>query len=209
MPAARGAEPAVRPEDSQTMRASRPLLPLLAALALVAAVPACAPASTGSTVSARGLGGAANVSYGTIVGSRPVQVAGSQSGIGTVGGALAGGIAGSAIGGGWRGPALAGLGGALLGGLAGTAVEQGVTRGNAIEFIVREDRGGDIAVVQTNEDSLQVGDRVVISRGDRVRLSRAAGAPPPGYAPAPGFAPQSGFVPQGGAVVSPVGGPLK
>ncbi|WP_372621511.1 glycine zipper 2TM domain-containing protein [Falsiroseomonas sp.] len=191
------------------MRTSRPLLPLMAALALVATVPACAPANTGSTVSARGLGGAASVSYGTIVGSRPVQVQGGGTGIGTVGGAVAGGLAGSFIGGDWRSNALAGLGGALLGGIAGSAVDRGVTSGTAIEFVVREDRGGDIAVVQTNEEALQVGDRVVITRGDRVRLSRAAGAPPPGYAPAPGVAPQSGYVPQAGAVVSPVGGPAK
>jgi outer membrane lipoprotein SlyB len=178
------------------MRPSRTVLPLLAALALIGTMPACAPANTGSTVSARSLGSAASVSFGTIVGSRPVQVAGSNSGIGAVGGAVAGGIAGSAIGGGWRGPALAAIGGALVGGLAGSAVEQGVTRGNAIEFVVREDRGGDIAVVQTNEEGLQVGDRVVISRGDRVRLSRAAGAPPgagAGFA-APGATPVSGAV---------------
>lgn len=185
------------------MRPTRPIIPLLAALALVVTVPACAPANTGSTVSTRSLGGAASVSFGTIVGSRPVQVQGGGSGIGAVGGAVAGGIAGSAIGGGWRGPALAGLGGALLGGLAGNAIERGVTSGSAIEFIVREDRGGDIAVVQTNEEGLQVGDRVVITRGDRVRLSRAAGSP------GPGMAPQSGFPPQTGGTVSTVSGPPK
>ncbi|MGG5811560.1 glycine zipper 2TM domain-containing protein [Falsiroseomonas sp. CW058] len=169
------------------MRASPRFLPLLAALALLAAVPACAPQNTGSTVSARGLGGAAHVSYGTIVGTRPVTVAGGGSGIGTVGGAVAGGVAGSFIGGDWRSNALAGLGGALIGGLAGNAVERGVTQGTAIEFIVREDRGGDIAVVQTNEEGLQAGDRVVITRGDRVRLSRAAGG---GVPPAMGGAAQ-------------------
>jgi outer membrane lipoprotein SlyB len=189
------------------MRASRPLLPLMAVLALAATLPACAPQNTGSTVSARSLGGAASVSFGTIVGSRPVQVQGGGTGIGTLGGAALGGVAGSAIGGGWRANTLGAIGGALVGGLAGTAVERGVSSGTAIEFVVREDRGGDIAVVQTNEEGLQVGDRVMISRGDRVRLSRAAGSPPPGFAPAPGIAPQSGFVPQGGA--SPIAGPAK
>jgi outer membrane lipoprotein SlyB len=179
------------------MRLPRPSLPLVAALALLAAVPACAPQNTGSTISAGALGGAAHVSYGTIVGMRPVQVQGS-SGVGTVGGAVAGGVAGSFIGGDWRSNALAGLGGALLGGLAGSAVERGVTGGSAIEFIVREDRGGDIAVVQTNEDALQVNDRVVISRGDRVRLSRAAGGPPPGaYVP-----PGAGYAPPGASPIS-------
>jgi outer membrane lipoprotein SlyB len=157
------------------MRARKPLLSLLAGLALIATIPACAPANTGSTVPAYALGGAASVNFGTIVGTRPVNVAGSQSGVGTIGGAVAGGVAGSFIGGDWRSNALAGVGGAILGGLAGSAIERGVTQGQAVEFIVRVDRGGDIAVVQTNEEGLQVGDRVVITRGDRVRLSRAAG----------------------------------
>ncbi len=168
------------------MRAHRRILSTIAALAALAAVPACAPAYSGSTVSARQLGSTAHVSYGTIVGTRPVRVAGNPSGIGTVGGAVAGGLAGSFIGGDWRSNALAGLGGALIGGLAGSAVEGGVSRGNAIAFVVREDRGGDIEVVQTNEEALQAGDRVVITRSDRVRLSRATGGPPQQIGAAPG-----------------------
>ena len=183
------------------MRVPTRSLPLLAALALLAAVPACAPANTGTSVRAGSLGSAASVSFGTIVGSRPVQVQGGGSGIGTVGGAVAGGVAGSFIGGDWRSNALAGLGGALLGGLAGTAAERGLSSGNAIEFVVREDRGGDIAVVQTNEEALQVGDRVVVTRGDRVRLSRAAGGPPAqqGF----GAPQQQGF---GGPTTQPISG---
>jgi len=154
------------------MRVQKTLFPLLAGLALLATVPACAPANTGTTYGPGSLGGAASVSYGTIVGQRPVQVQGGQSGIGTLGGAAAGGIAGSFIGGDWRSNALAGIGGALIGGLAGTAVERGVNTGVAMEFVVREDQGNDIAVVQTNEEGLQVGDRAV-------RLMRFRVAPEP------------------------------
>jgi len=146
-----------------------------AVLLLLGGVAACAPQNTGSTYSAYGLGQSGHVSYGTVVGTRPVRIAGSQSGIGAVTGAAAGGIAGSFVGGDWRSRALVGIGGAVVGGLAGNAIEGAATQGTAVEFIVREDRGGDIAVVQTNEEGLQVGDRVVISRGDRTRLSRAAG----------------------------------
>jgi outer membrane lipoprotein SlyB len=155
--------------------------PAVVALALLAAVPACAPRNTGTTVPAAALGGAAAVSYGTIVGTRPVTVQGGGSGVGTLGGAAAGGVAGSFIGGDPRSNILGALGGALIGGIAGTAAERGLSSGNAIEFIIREDGRGDIAVVQTNEEGLQAGDRVVITRGDRVRLSRAAG-PTPGTA---------------------------
>lgn len=176
------------------MRVRKPVLPLLAALSLVA-VAACAPQNTGTTVSAYGMGQAASVSYGTIVGARPVTVQGNGSGVGTVAGAVAGGVAGSFIGGDWRSNALAGIGGAILGGMAGNAIGSTVSQGQAVEFIVREDRGGDIAVVQTNELGLQPGDRVMISRGDRVRLARAAGGP------APGFGAQTGYTqPMGGSV---------
>ena len=180
------------------MRAPTRFLSLATALALVAVAPACAPTNTGSTVPAYALGGAASVTYGTIVGTRPVTVAGSPGGVGTVAGAAAGGLAGSFIGGDWRSNAIAGIGGAIIGGLAGTAIERGVTTGQAIEFIVRLDRGGDVAVVQTNEEALQAGERVVITRGDRVRISRAAGGPPP-QAFAPGFAP-------GPVVAQPISG---
>jgi outer membrane lipoprotein SlyB len=172
------------------MRATFRSFSMLAAMALLAAVPACAPTNTGTTYSPYALGGAASVNYGTIVGTRPVTIAGSQSGVGAVSGAVAGGVAGSFIGGDWRSNALAGIGGAVIGGLAGSAIERGVTQGQAVEFIVRQDRGGDIAVVQTNEDGLQAGDRVVITQGDRVRISRAAGGPVP-----------LGAIPSAGAVV--------
>ncbi len=171
------------------MRALTRSLSVVAALGVLATITACAPTNTGSTVPVAAMGGAAHVSYGTIVGMRPVQVQGGGTGVGTVGGAVAGGVAGSFIGGDWRSNALAGLGGALIGGLAGNAIERGVSSGAAIEFFVREDRGSDIAVVQTNEEGLQVNDRVVITRGDRVRISRAAGGPPPQSGYAPGYAP--------------------
>lgn len=161
------------------MRAAPRLVPLAAALALLGLVPACAPQNTGTTVSARDLGGVAQVGFGTIIGARPVTVAGSQSGLGAAGGAVAGGVAGSFIGGDWRSNALAGIGGAIIGGLAGSAIERGATQGNAIAFVVRTDQGRDIEVVQTNELGLQPGDRVMISYGSRVQLARAAGGPPP------------------------------
>ncbi|MFC3126086.1 glycine zipper 2TM domain-containing protein [Pseudoroseomonas globiformis] len=156
------------------------------ALALVGGLAACAPRDTGGTYGSGTIGRASSVSYGTIVGLRPVHVQGGGSGVGTAAGAVAGGVAGSFIGGDWRSNLLAGLGGAALGGLAGNAIGGGVSGGNAVEYFIREDHGGDISVVQTGEENLQVNDRVVITRGDRVRISRAAGGPPPGaYAPPP------------------------
>jgi outer membrane lipoprotein SlyB len=161
------------------MRATPPFLPLAAALALILAVPACAPTNTGSTFTPGAMGAAAQVSFGTIVSARPVQVQGSSGGLGGVGGAVAGGLVGSTIGGDWRAQMLAGVGGALVGGAVGAAAERNLSSGTAVAFVVQEDRGSAFEVVQTNEDSLAIGERVMISRGDRVRLSRATNAPPP------------------------------
>jgi outer membrane lipoprotein SlyB len=151
-------------------------------LALVAALglSACAPTNTNTTYSAGSIGVAAQVRYGTIVGMRPVQIAGSQSGVGAVTGAVAGGALGSTVGGDWRARTAAGVGGALLGGLAGSAVERGVTQGQAVEFTIRPDGGGpDFTVVQTNELNFSPGERVTVSFGDRVRIARGAPPPPP------------------------------
>lgn len=155
----------------------RRLAPLCILLALAAGLAACAPA-TNTTVGRGALGTAGYVEYGTIVGMRPVNVQGTRSGLGAGTGAVAGGLIGSTIGGDWRARTVGGVIGALAGGVAGAAVEEGVTRGNAMEFIVRGDDGQTRAIVQTNELGLTVGERVVITQTDRVRLSRAgAGAP--------------------------------
>lgn len=159
----------------------------LAVLLLAGGLSACAPQETGSTYSPYAVGRSAGVTYGTVVGARPVTVRGGRTGVGTTTGAIAGGFAGSFIGGDWRSSLLAGLGGAIIGGIAGTAIEAGATTGTAVEFIVREDGGGDIATVQTNEDGIAVGERVAIIRGDRTRLARAASSVPAGGAARPGL----------------------
>jgi outer membrane lipoprotein SlyB len=157
----------------------RRLAPICAVLALGAGLTACAPA-TNTTVDRGALGTSGYVSFGTIVGMRPVAVQGTRTGIGAGTGAVAGGVIGSTIGGDWRARSVAGVVGALAGGVAGAAVEEGVTRGNAMEFIIRDDDGSTRAVVQTNELGLTVGERVAITQTDRIRLSRAGGAAPVG-----------------------------
>lgn len=149
---------------------------LLAIVALGGGLAACAPQSnTNSTFSSAAVGRTASVSRGTILSMREVQIDGGGSpGIGALGGAAAGGVAGSFIGGDTRSNILGALGGALIGGLAGNAVQNQVNRGTATEFILQEDGGGTIAVVQSNEDRFVPGERVLIIRGDRTRLARGA-----------------------------------
>jgi len=113
-----------------------------------------------------------SVQKGRIISMRVVQTGGEQSGVGIGAGAVAGGVAGSYLGGGRRANALGAIGGALLGGAAGAAAENAITEGSAMEFIVQMDNGATVAVVQSNEQQLGVGERVLILQGRDTRLVR-------------------------------------
>ena len=62
--------------------------------------------------------------------------------------------------------------GAILGAVGGPA-GQGASEA-AFEFVIREDNGQTLSVVQANPAGLRPGERVVLSMGTRTRLSRAA-----------------------------------
>ena len=156
------------------MFAARLIVPL--ALVAVFGVAGCAPERTNTTYSAADVGRTQQVSYGAIVSMRPVTVRGQQTGVGAMGGAVAGGVLGSYIGG--RDPRanlVGAVGGAIVGGIAGNAVEKSATTGQAVEFIIQEDNAPQpISVVQTNDDNFHPGERVIVSRGARTRLARIA-----------------------------------
>jgi outer membrane lipoprotein SlyB len=63
--------------------------------------------------------------------------------------------------------------GSILGAV-GNRLPAGTATTAACEFIVREDNGQTVSVVQTDEVGLRPGDRVVLSVGSRAHLSRAA-----------------------------------
>jgi outer membrane lipoprotein SlyB len=119
------------------------------ALALIAllGVSACAPGNTGGASTAGAISGAERGTYGVIVSRRPIA------------GAEHPGAAGRDV----RASILGAVGAA-----AGQGAEQA-----AFEFIVREDDGQTVSVVQTDEAGLRPGDRVLLSMGTRTRLSRA------------------------------------
>ena len=155
-------------------KATRSLIPAIGLVALLG-MGACAPRNTNTTYTGADIGRSAQVSYGVIVSMRPVTIQGGQSGVGTFGGAAAGATAGSFIGGDPRMRILGAIGGAIIGGLAGGAAEGSLSTGQAVEFIIREDNGQTISVVQTNEESFQPNERVVLTRGARTRIARVVG----------------------------------
>ncbi|HYF07110.1 MAG TPA: hypothetical protein VD970_05770 [Acetobacteraceae bacterium] len=158
---------------------ARPARPFTLLALLPLALLACAPQAANTTVTPYNLGTAGYVTYGTILAMTPVQMTGTRSGLGTGAGVVGGSLIGGTIGGDWRARAVGAVAGAVIGGLAGTAVEEGVTSGQAVQYLIRQDSGADIQVVQTNELGFRPGDRVAISQGDRVRLARADHVPPP------------------------------
>ena len=68
---------------------------------------------------------------------------------------------------------IGGVGGAVIGGVIGGAAEKAITSDTAFEFLVQEDKTGDvISVVQSNELGLQPGDNVILVEIDGVTRIR-------------------------------------
>lgn len=158
------------------LRGQTPRIASVLALTAVLGITACVPVYTNTTYSGADIGRSAQVSYGVILSMRGVMVQNNGGGgIGTLAGAAAGGVAGSFIGGGARANVLGAIGGAVLGGVVGSAIENGASQSQAVEFIIREDSGQTISVVQTNEEDFRPGERVILTRGARTRIGHAGG----------------------------------
>jgi len=112
------------------------------------------------------------VKMGVVENVRAVQLEGTKSAVGTVGGAAVGGIAGSTIGGG-KGKTLATVIGAVAGGIAGAAAEEAITKQPGLEITVRLDNGRTIAVTQADDgERFNVGDRVrILESGGEARVT--------------------------------------
>ncbi|CAJ0993256.1 Outer membrane lipoprotein SlyB [Sodalis praecaptivus] len=110
-----------------------------------------------------------SVTYGTLVGVRPVQIQGGEDSnvIGAIGGAVLGGFLGNTVGGG-SGRSLATAAGAVAGGVAGSSVEGAVNRTQGVELEVRKDDGNTIMVVQKQGNTrFSVGQRVALASNGR------------------------------------------
>ncbi len=106
------------------------------------------------------------VENGTVESVKQVLIEGTKTPIGTAAGGVAGGVIGSTVGSG-SGKTVATVVGALVGAAAGTLAEEGITRKQGLEIIVKKDSGQTIVVVQEAD--------VVINAGDRVRIITAPG----------------------------------
>lgn len=113
------------------------------------------------------VGRGAAVKFGTVITSREVDITGQNTGVGATAGALGGAIGGSYIGngGGSLGAALAG---ALIAGIAGHMTEQAISDHKGVEYVVTEEDGQTVTVVQNKVDGepvLKKGQRVMVQTG--------------------------------------------
>ena len=127
---------------------------------------ACASSRSGQVYTRDQARTSHSVQYGTVVQVTPVQIEGTQTGAGALGGAALGGIAGSTIGGG-RGSALTAVAGGIAGALGGAALEKGVTNKDGLEITVRLDTGEMLAVVQEADEVYRIGDRVRVLKDNQ------------------------------------------
>lgn len=140
-------------------------LPLIAiALASTLVLGGCASSMSGSAYSRDQTRGEMSVRMGVVDSVRQVQIEGTKSAVGGLGGAALGGYAGSEMGKG-KGSTVGAIAGAIAGGLAGGAIEEGVTRQPGLEITVRLENGQYIAVTQAADEAFRPGDRVRVLSG--------------------------------------------
>jgi outer membrane lipoprotein SlyB len=142
------------------MKAYR-VITFLAATALLAG---CASSNSGEVYSRDQARRTQTVQMGTVQFVKNIQIEGTKSGVGAVGGGVAGGVVGSTIGGG-KGSILAAVGGAALGAVGGAVAEEKFTKKNGLEITVKLDSGATIAVVQEADVMYSVGERVRVLTG--------------------------------------------
>ncbi|HSC76691.1 MAG TPA: hypothetical protein VLB90_10705 [Pseudomonadales bacterium] len=138
----------------------------------------CADDLSGDTYSRDDARQPMNVSYGTIIGVRPVKIEGDRDFIGQGGGAVIGGMAGNTMGGG-SGRNLTTAIGAVAGAVAGGAAQEGMTRAQGAEITVRLDSGSTIAIVQEVQhlNDFVTGQRVRLTEGNgNTRVAPLSGA---------------------------------
>ena len=59
-----------------------------------------------------------------------------------------------------------------MGGIAGAVAEEAMTASGATEFVVKQEKGPAVAIVQPNDEQLRVGENVMILRSVTARIIR-------------------------------------
>ncbi|UVK77575.1 MAG: outer membrane lipoprotein SlyB [Sodalis sp. Fse] len=109
------------------------------------------------------------MTYGTLVGVRPVQIQGGEDSnvIGALSGAVLGELLGNTVGGG-TGRNLTTVAGTMDGGMVGSNVENTINRVHGVEMEIRKDDGNTVMLVQKQGNThFNVGQRVLLISNSR------------------------------------------
>lgn len=143
---------------------------MLLTLGLGLALSGCASSTASGTYSRNQVGDVNQTQRGVVISSRAVKIEGTKSGVGTAAGAVAGAAAGSQIGGGRAENVVGGIAGAVAGGLIGAAAEEGLTKGQGIEYVIELDDGRTVTIVQGADVVIAPGTPVLVIYGERARV---------------------------------------
>lgn len=106
---------------------------------------------------------------GIIISIREVDIQGSSN-AGALAGGTTGAVGGSYVGGDTGSNIVGAVAGAVAGAVVGAATEQSLTQSKASEFIIEQENNQVVAIVQTNEENLTIGDKVLILRSGKARV---------------------------------------
>lgn len=148
---------------------SKKIILISSVLALTPLLGGCGPSLSPNTYSGSDVGVASRVLKGTIISIRQVKIQ-QNSGVGAVGGAVAGGAAGSLIGGSTAVNIVGATGGALVGGLIGNEAEKQFRKDVGYEYIIQLNNNSTISVTQQQDLQLALNQHVLVIYGPTTRI---------------------------------------
>ena len=137
------------------------IIPMAVMVITTAFITGCVSSRSGQVYSRDEARQVQTVENGTVESVKEVMIEGTKTPIGAVAGGVTGGVIGNTVGSG-SGRTVATVVGALVGAAAGSMAEEGLTRKQGLEIIVRKDSGQTIVVVQEADMPIAVGERVRI-----------------------------------------------
>ncbi len=148
---------------------NRKVILISLALALMPLLGGCVPDLSPNTYSGGEVGVASRTVKGTIIAIRPVKIQ-QNSGMGALGGGVAGGAAGSMMGGTTAINIIGATGGAIVGGLIGNEAEKQLRKDVGYEYIIQLDNNSTISVTQQQDLQLALNQRVLVIYGPTTRI---------------------------------------
>lgn len=129
----------------------------------------CVTTPNNQNYSSREVGRISTVQKGTVISMRLVNVSSSGQDGATVGASI-GAVGGSSLGSNGRDNLAGAIVGAVVGAAAGAAAEKRASAEKLTEFIIQLVDGDPVAIVQSNEKNIVVGNKVLLIKSGTTRI---------------------------------------